>query len=92
MKKNILLPDVDYARCTGRTTATALGLLSEALSKQGVTAIGSDHWDQGGPHVQANQLAIAVEGLVSKLGLQAISIARYRDGSIGVTSKIWVDA
>lgn len=95
MKINRLLPPSDPHRCTGRTTAIALQLLSTALRNQGGTARASDHHAPG-TRSSAEELATTTRVLVGLLDLQHIEVKVAPTNTCGeyevhVKSHIWVD-
>lgn len=85
---NKLHPPAEYdpKRSSGRTTATALRLLANAIAAPGVQAKGRDHYP-GRAGVIALMTAIA--SAEHNLGLKHITVVNYSGDWVGVTSDIF---
>lgn len=76
-------PDVDPDRCTGRTTALALGYLATALGNHGMWVTVRDHHDHHGSHRGAYRIA---HDVAQNLGLRFME---WRPQSLEFRSNIF---
>ena len=92
--RNKLLPPIVSTRCTGRTTAVALDVLSRAVNKQGAVCYAVDH--MGASTQYATCLRERIMQIVHALNLQYVRCevvmgAGQYAGHVRVISEIWED-
>lgn len=91
MRNKLLPPPQNSLRCTGRTTAIALSLVTQALQSQGVKCGAFDH-NEPGDSTSSAQLLQVVRHIITSLGLlHIVSGVEAYSGKYKVTvvSEIW---